>query len=370
MKWLNFHLYREEKIISARLVSKRGCTNIEAVRVPGRHWSYLSDFFTTLVDIEWRWNIIIFLSGFIATWALFAAYYWLVCQRHGDFMDVPKGWIPCVVNITSFVSAFLFSVETQSTIGYGFRYVTDECPMAYIGVLIQSIISAGLQVALAGLVVAKVRRSKKRSETIVFSRIACIMEEDLCLRLIFRVADIRKSHIIGAHARGYLIRKSPFITGKTIPIEYFQVDFKSEDGSNSLFLAWPTSVVHVIDENSPFWKLSRDNLRRENFELLILLEGIVQSTSKTFLAKTSYLSWDIIWGHRFETLGRKIDKCGFHIVDYANFNQTHPVPTPICSACDIKHLRETGKLFQEIQKQKLQMNSSKRNCMSDTFLSH
>jgi hypothetical protein len=56
----------------------------------------------------------------------------------------------------TFLSAYLFSIETQSTIGYGVLYVTEECPMAYTCVLVQSIIGAALQAALAGLVVAKV----------------------------------------------------------------------------------------------------------------------------------------------------------------------------------------------------------------------
>lgn len=39
-------------------------------------------------------------------------------------------WSPCVNNLHGFTSAFLFSIETQTTIGYGSRYTTEECPEA------------------------------------------------------------------------------------------------------------------------------------------------------------------------------------------------------------------------------------------------
>lgn len=36
-----------------------------------------------------------------------------------------SGWKPCVYNILSFTSCFLFSIETQHTIGYGVRTTTE-----------------------------------------------------------------------------------------------------------------------------------------------------------------------------------------------------------------------------------------------------
>lgn len=43
-----------------------------------------------------------------------------ICRGHGD-MDhfEEEGWKPCVVGVASFSSIFLFSLETQHTIGYG-----------------------------------------------------------------------------------------------------------------------------------------------------------------------------------------------------------------------------------------------------------
>ena len=45
-------------------------------------------------------------------------------QQHGDLEPenaANSSFVPCVTNIKNFASSFLFSVETQHTIGYGGR---------------------------------------------------------------------------------------------------------------------------------------------------------------------------------------------------------------------------------------------------------
>ena len=59
--------------------------------------------------------------GFVLTWLLFATYYFLLCFLHGDLEPDHRvdnsTWIPCVENVNSFTEAYLFSIETMSTIG-------------------------------------------------------------------------------------------------------------------------------------------------------------------------------------------------------------------------------------------------------------
>lgn len=64
-----------------------------------------------------------------------------------------------------------------------------------------------LQALMTGLVFAKLSRPKKRAETLMFSKNAVICKRDGVMTLLFRVGDMRKSHIIEAHIRGILIKK-------------------------------------------------------------------------------------------------------------------------------------------------------------------
>ncbi|ESO84745.1 hypothetical protein LOTGIDRAFT_94675, partial [Lottia gigantea] len=307
------------------IVSKSGDQNVISVSVPDKLYSYLKDLCTTLIDIQWRWNLLMFAGTFVISWLVFASFYFMLADLNGDLdSHTLEERNPCVTNIHSFASSFLFSIETMTTIGYGSRFVTEACPGAYIGVLVQSIIGAALQLALAGLVVAKIRRAKKRTGTILFSNVACIYEEDDGMKLVIRVGDMRKSRITAAHVRGYLIQKFKSKRG-TIPVSYYTLRFKSENGTEQLFLPWPSLIIHDINEDSPLWEVSKEDLELENFEMIFMLEGIASSTSMAFQAKKAYAPCDFKWGRRFHALGVTTDYVGENYVDYEHFHLTYPI---------------------------------------------
>lgn len=62
------------------------------------------------------------------------------------------------------------------------------------------------------------------------------------------------------------------------------------------------------------------------------VEGVIESTGMTTQARSSYLPSEILWGHRFENLISFKKDSGEYEVDYAVFNNTIPVDTPLCSA--------------------------------------
>lgn len=83
---------------------------------------------------------------------------WLIAFTHGDFEEhhLPpsqgeNNWTPCVYNIFSFTSCFLFSIETQHTIGYGSRSTSEECPEAIFVMCIQSISGVMIQAFMVSL---------------------------------------------------------------------------------------------------------------------------------------------------------------------------------------------------------------------------
>lgn len=41
---------------------------------------------------------------------------------------------------------------------------------------------------------------------------------------------------------------------------------------------------------------------KDRFEIVTMLEGVVESTGMTTQARSSYLPSEILWGHRFESV--------------------------------------------------------------------
>ena len=52
-----------------------------------------------------------------------------------------------------------------------------------------------------------------------------------------------------------------------------------------IFFVWPLDIVHVIDENSPFYLMSATDLAKEKFELLLVMEGTNETSNMTFQAR-------------------------------------------------------------------------------------
>jgi len=104
-----------------RVVHKDGTYNVASQNVTERRRRYLADIFTTLVDMRWRYNVAMFAAAFVVSWTTFAVVWFGIASAHGDLRhdDDDDDWRPCVSNVRDFPTALLFSIETQTTIGYG-----------------------------------------------------------------------------------------------------------------------------------------------------------------------------------------------------------------------------------------------------------
>lgn len=213
-----------------RFVGKDGRCNVTFVNMSERGQRYLSDLFTTCVDIRWRWMLVIFTLSFLLSWLLFGFAFWLIASMHGDLsvrLSPSSGTSgsgetgsggetdretaakePCFLQVNSFMAAFLFSLETQTSIGYGFRSVTEECPLAVVAVVLQCIVGCIIDAFIIGAVMAKIAKPKKRNETLVFSETAVVALRDGKLCMMWRVGNLRKSHLVEAHVRAQLLKAS------------------------------------------------------------------------------------------------------------------------------------------------------------------
>ncbi|XP_047529342.1 ATP-sensitive inward rectifier potassium channel 12-like isoform X1 [Vanessa atalanta] len=399
--------------VRKRVIFKHGDCNVVQWNVAKRRRRYLQDIFTTLVDAQWRWTLLVFALSFILSWLLFALIWWLIIFTHGDLnppTNSSEVFIPCLNNVNSFTGCFLFSVETQHTIGYGSRTTNEECPEAIFVMCLQSIVGVFIQAFMVGIVFAKLSRPKKRAQTLLYSRnaVICLREGQLCLMfrvgdmrkshiveahiraqiirrkvglifaklarakkrnttllfsrnaviclrdgeycLLFRVGDIRKSHILEAHVRAQLIRKKITREGEMLPFYQQELKVGADGEEDRLMFIWPMTIVHKINEKSPLYNLSASDMLRERFEIVVMLEGVIESTGMTTQARSSYLPSEIQWGHRFETMVSFRKDTGEYEVDYTRFNNTYEVDTPLCSAKQLDELRATVSTSQKLDR--------------------
>ncbi|NWH91592.1 KCNJ3 protein, partial [Aegithalos caudatus] len=305
-----------------RFVDKNGRCNVQHGNLGGETSRYLSDLFTTLVDLKWRWNLFIFILTYTVAWLFMASMWWVIAYMRGDLNKAhDDSYTPCVANVYNFPSAFLFFVETEATIGYGYRYITDKCPEGIILFLFQSILGSIVDAFLIGCMFIKMSQPKKRAETLMFSEHAAISMRDGKLTLMFRVGNLRNSHMVSAQIRCKLLKvgvpsgnEGGFLTGR-VPRVVVESPSPVEVGGSWRCWGWL---------GWEGFSSLRNSVRALAVLRMVGLHGL--EDGMTCQARTSYTEDEVLWGHRFFPVISLEE--GFFKVDYSQFHATFEVPTP------------------------------------------
>ncbi|TSK16189.1 ATP-sensitive inward rectifier potassium channel 15 [Bagarius yarrelli] len=289
--------------VQRRVVSKDGHNNIRIDNVDGMVKLYLHDIWTTVVDIKWRYKLILFVSTFLTTWFFFGVVFYFIAMANNDLdIEQASNHTPCVMNVATLTGAYLFSLETQTTIGYGFRHISEECPLAILTLVLQLVLTSLAEIFVTGAFLAKLARPKKRAETVKFSQLALVSKHKGRLCLMVRVANMRRRPLLQCQLSGKLL--FPYVTeeGEKIQLHQESVDFQLDSSEQCPFLVLPLIFYHVLDEKSPLASLTAENLKGRNFELVVTLNATLESTASTCHSRTSYIPQEFRWGYEFKPL--------------------------------------------------------------------
>ena len=234
-----------------------------------------------------------------------------------------------------------------------------------------------ISACMAGIVFAKLARPKARAHTVMFSKNAVVSQRNGHFWLLFRLGNMRKSHLIEAHIRAQIVHHRKVTDeGEHLSYEVEELklltlltpgknkqplisDSASEDEDETpvedrtLFL-WPMTCAHRIDKDSPFYDMGPREIFSSRFEIIVTLEGIVEPTGNSVQSRSSYLPNEVLWGHRFEKMVSysKKDSGGTYVVDCSNLNAVTPDETPRISrkAYEEKQRLEAKRLKKALKK--------------------
>ena len=298
--------------------------------IPPVTWlAYFGDGFTTVINAEWYVIVGIFASVYLISWLLFGFVWWTF-----DAIYESAANVSCVENVGGFSSSFLFSLETQVTIGYGHRYISSECHFGIFLLIVQTLIGIFIDSFLLGLIFAKISRPRNRRKTILFSNQACIntnSKGERCLQ--FRIADIRKdSTLVEAHVRVQLYwNKKDGSSTEEYMLHQKDLEVGYDSGNDRIILLTPVIITHIINDSSPLSSLTKDtgNILSEDIEIVVILEAIVESTGLTAQALWSYTEREIMFDYKFGsmTCRQKTGKRTWQ-VDYDKLSNVVPTKAP------------------------------------------
>jgi inward rectifier potassium channel len=271
------------------------------IRVIGARPTPLRDFYHALLRSSWAVTFAVIAAAFLGMNAIFAFGYWTI----GGIAHARPG---------SIVDAFFFSVQTMGTIGYGAMY--PESRAANTLVVFEALVGIILTALATGLVFAKFSRPTAR---VVFSREATISPMNGVPTLTFRIGNQRGNAIVDALIRVSMVRTERTGEGQTF---YRMLDLTlTRERALSLSRSW--TVLHTIDEKSPFWGATPETLVRDEVELQVLVIGIDDTTMHPIQASHQYYSHDILWGARHADVLTESED-GALLLDVDKFHDVEP----------------------------------------------
>jgi len=260
-----------------RTVNKDGTFNVirKGTDFTGRN------IYQFLVTVSWPIFFICVFSGYFLTNLFFASIYTIIGVENingalANSIDIP------------FWSAFFFSVQTLTTVGYG--------GMHPLGILTNSIASIEAMTGLMGIAIATgilYGRFSRPDVKIVFSKNMLMTKVSEKNALVFRLANQRTNPLIDLEVSVLCV-----MTNLTdFSRKFYDLNLQISE-LDYLPLNW--TLVHLIDEESPLLGKSEEDLKNEEAEFIINFKAFDETFSQEVKLRYSYDYHEIEWNKKFK----------------------------------------------------------------------
>ncbi|WP_316800817.1 ion channel [Pedobacter frigidisoli] len=288
-------------IKNQRVLNTDGTPNIERTGLP---WFKFDDTYTRLVTMSWSRFFLVILITYLIVNSFFAVAYNIVGIEN---LDGAKG----TTLRDQFFDAFFFSAQTISTVGYG--HISPQGFITSILAAFESMLGL-LAFALAtGLLYGRFSRPTSK---VIFSKKMVVAPYQGKTGLMCRLANLRKNALIDVEAQMF-ITYNETVDGK-LKRSFYPLQLERSKIS-VLSLNW--TLVHPVNEDSPVFEKSLEELKIAEVEIFVILKAFDDTFAQTLHTRTSYQDEDIEWNAKFRIMHYHNEE-GKTVMDYSLFDST------------------------------------------------
>ncbi len=285
-----------------RTVNKDGTFNVlrKSSDFTGRN------IYQFLVTVSWPVFFTCVFSGYFLTNLFFASIYTFVGVENIN------GALSNSVEIP-FWSAFFFSVQTLTTVGYG--------GMHPLGILTNSIASVEAMIGLMGIAIATgilYGRFSRPDIKLIYSKNMLMTKVNGKNALIFRLANQRSNPLIDLEVSVMCV-----LTNTTDFSRQYQNIKLQTSKIDYLPLNW--TLVHIIDEESPIFEKTETDLKNMEAEFVINFKAFDETFSQQVKQRYSYEYFEILWNKKFAKVFYT-DEEGYIIFELEKMSLTEDLP--------------------------------------------
>jgi inward rectifier potassium channel len=291
---------KRPKVGNVRGVFQMGTSQIRRVGISRWHWG---DIYHWMLTVSWPRFFLLVGALYFVTNLLFALAFFVV---PGSISNARPGYFPDCV---------FFSIETLATVGYG--YMNPGSTYGHVVASAEILLGMVEVAAVTGLLFARFSRPTSR---IMFSDVAVVTPFNGVPTLMLRAGNERANLILEASVRASLVRRETTLEGQ-IFTRFYDLPLEREH-SGVFALTW--TIMHRIDESSPLFGKTQQDLQREGTTLAVVMSGTDDTLNDFVHARQTYAAEHIFFNHHFADIMSDKQEGNVRILDYSKFHDVYP----------------------------------------------
>jgi inward rectifier potassium channel len=265
-----------------RFFNRNGNPNIE---VKGMKLFQRLNFYHALLTMPlWKFLLVV-VTFFLSINLVFAGIYlWIGVENLGGMVAQTPG--------EKFGETFFFSAQTFTTVGYG-----RINPIGFATSLTASMEAlTGLMsfAVVTGLIYGRFARPRAY---IRYSKQAVFTPFRDGVAFMFRMVPFTKNYLVNVEVKATLALR--IMEDGQIKNRFYNLPFDIAK-ANTMTSNW--TLVHIINDESPFYGFAEEDLNNAMAEVLVFVQGFDESFSNTVVSRSSYSFSEFVYGAKFKPM--------------------------------------------------------------------
>ena len=288
-----------------RLLNRDGSFNVRRKGLPFLRW--FSGYHFLISMSWWKFNSIL-LAGYVIINAIFGTIYFAIGTDGLMGINGPT-------TADRLLQCIFFSTQTFTTVGFG--RVAPVGTASNIAASFESLMGLLSFAFATGLLYGRFSRPVAK---IIYSKNAVVAPYEKITGFMFRIANQRINQLIEVEANVTMSRLETAADGRRSR-RFYVLDLERKQ-VNFFHLSW--TVVHPIEETSPLFGVTKEQLDESDAEFLILIKAFDDTFSQNVHSRSSYKSKEVMFGHKFKGIIR-IAQDGITEIDLDKINDYEKV---------------------------------------------
>ena len=265
------------------------------MKIPG--WKFLALIGLTYVSVNIVFALIYFFNG--------------VGQLGGMDQQTMEG---------KFWEAFFFSAQTLTTVGYGHVYpssLTANTIAAF-----ESLTGVLMFAIATGLMYGRFSQPKSY---LIYSKKALLAPFKDGYALMLRFAPYKNHYLTDVEVKLTLVMKVAEENGE-VKNKFYSLPLEVSK-ANTLTANW--TIVHVVNEDSPFYQLKKADIDSTEAELLVFVKGHDEEYANSVVSRSSYTADEFVYGAKFDLMYEPSTDGSTTILHLDKIDHYHEEPLPV-----------------------------------------